>query len=195
MGEPANAEERQAPRGEGRSDAGEDIGARRSCPYVESSLQKSVGGNGPKKRGSQRFKGETRERGSSPRMTILARKHTRIARPCAHQRKPRGAASVTGEAGGDTKPEAGSVTLQRHESGAEPRSVTCKGHAESRITCREKAPRIAKAPHASRRAEWKRSWQSSPHALGEKSRIGRARSEECDRGVRVGRSGSRSQTG
>lgn len=111
-GHSANAEERQAPRGEGRSDAGEDIGARRSCPYVESSLQKSVGGNGPEKRGSQRFKGEARERGSSPRMTILARKHTRIARPCTHQRKPRGAASVTGEAGGDTKPESGSVTLQ-----------------------------------------------------------------------------------
>lgn len=46
----ANARERQAPRGARRSDAGEDIGARWVCPYVESSLQKSVGGNGLKKR-------------------------------------------------------------------------------------------------------------------------------------------------
>jgi len=42
--------------------------------------------------------------------------------------------------------------------------VTCKGHAESRIPCRGKASRIAKASHASRRGEWKRSWQPSPRA-------------------------------
>jgi len=41
--------------GDGRFDAGEDIGTRWVCPYVESCLQKSVGGNGPEKRSSQRF--------------------------------------------------------------------------------------------------------------------------------------------
>jgi len=51
----ANARERQAPRGARRSDAGEDIGARWVCPYVESSLQKSVGGNGLKKRSFPTF--------------------------------------------------------------------------------------------------------------------------------------------
>lgn len=54
-GHAANARERQAPRGARRSDAGEDIGARWVCPYVESSLQKSVGGNGLKKRSFPTF--------------------------------------------------------------------------------------------------------------------------------------------
>jgi len=66
------------------------------------------------------------------------------------------------------------------------RSVTCKGHAESGITCRGKAPWVAKASNASRRAMWKRSWPSSPRvSLRETAEA--ARSEGGDRGVRVGR--------
>jgi len=56
----------------------------RVCPYVESSLQKSVGGDGPKEAHIPDVlpngKG-WRERGSSPRKTILA-SHTRHARSC-----------------------------------------------------------------------------------------------------------------
>jgi hypothetical protein len=55
------------------------------------------------------------------------------------------------------------------------RSVTCKGHAESGITCRGKAPRIAKASHASRRGEWKRSWQPSPCAHSARNRRARTK--------------------
>jgi hypothetical protein len=47
--------------------------------------------------------------------------------------------------------------VQNRGAGVGSRSVTCKGHAESGTTCRGKAPRIAKASSASRRAEWKRS--------------------------------------
>lgn len=94
----ANARERQAPRGARRSDAGEDIGARWVCPYVESSLQKSVGGNGLKKRSFPTFcltAREWRERGSSPRKTILARCTRAMRVPTTHQRKLRSAASAT----------------------------------------------------------------------------------------------------
>jgi len=111
-GHAANARERHAPRGARRSDAGEDIGARWVCPYVESSLQKSVGGNGLKKRPFPTFcltAREWRERGPSPRKTILA-SFTRAMRvPTTHQRKPPSAASATRGSRGNKKPKAGNV--------------------------------------------------------------------------------------
>jgi len=119
-------------------------------------------------------------------MTILA-SYTRARRvPVTHQRKLRSAANATGEAGGDTKPIVGSGIRKIARPMLGSRSVTCKGHAESGISCRGKAPRIAKASHASRRGEWKRSWPPSPRASCEKN-AGHARSEGSDRGVRVGR--------
>jgi hypothetical protein len=60
--------------------------------------------------------------------------------------------------------------VQNHGSGDGSRSVTCKGHAESRITCRGKAPWVVEAAHASRRAERKRSWQPSPGEVSARNR-------------------------
>jgi hypothetical protein len=60
--------------------------------------------------------------------------------------------------------------VQNHGSGDGSRSVTCKGHAESGITCRGKAPWVVEASHASRRAKWKRSWQPSPREASARNR-------------------------
>jgi len=70
----------------------------RVCPYVESGLQKSVGGDGLKKRSFPTFcltARDWRERRSNPRKTILARCTRAMRVPATHQRKPRSAASAT----------------------------------------------------------------------------------------------------
>jgi hypothetical protein len=84
----------------------------RVCPYVESSLQKSVGGDGLKKRPFPTLcltAREWRERRSSPRKTILASCTRAMRVPATHQRKLRSAASASREAVGDRKPKVGNV--------------------------------------------------------------------------------------
>jgi len=100
-GHRANAKERHARKGMPIPIAGEDDGAR-ECARTSYLVTAEVGRRRRSKEAvSQRQLGEARERGPSPRKTILARAKVSIAtRHCSHKRKPRSDANATGEAAG-----------------------------------------------------------------------------------------------
>ena len=95
-----------APRGVHGSDTGKDDGARGSCPYVETVLQKSVTRRRSKEAFSQRQKGGNVNGDLSPRMIILA-KHTPSMRVPVSQEEAPQRRSAPGDAGGEEKPNVG----------------------------------------------------------------------------------------